>query len=153
MPATTTGVADLFLQVIPQVMRVMAAEIRKSGLDIEPIYISLLGCLAQGDRSLGDLASVVCVSPPTMSKTISTLEGRDWVRRQRSEGDRRVVLVSLTPDGRSVLRQAQDYMVDRIADTLGVLDFAQCETLMSGLQVLDEVFAPAPSKLETATAS
>jgi hypothetical protein len=76
MPPTTTSVAELFLRVVPQTMRVVAADVRRSGLDIEPIYIHLLRILSRGDLSLGELADLLSVSAPTMSKTIST---RMWV--------------------------------------------------------------------------
>jgi DNA-binding MarR family transcriptional regulator len=141
MAMPTHDVAELFLRVVPQVMRVVAADVRKSGLEIEPFYVHLLGFLAQGDRSLGDLADVLAVSAPTMSKTVSTLEGRRWVRRQRSIRDGRVVRVVLTAEGRAVLERAQAYMVGRIAEALAVLSPEDCARLASGLEILGEVLA------------
>lgn len=114
------------------------------------MYIHLLGILSQRDCSLGELAEVVSVSPPTMSNTVSTLESRDWVRRRRSEQDRRVVLVSLTPEGRSVLGRAQDYMVQRIADALAPLDHGELERLAAGLEILRDVFSHVPSSAQPA---
>jgi DNA-binding MarR family transcriptional regulator len=151
MPATTSGVAELFLRVVPQVMRVVAADVRKSGLEIEPIYIHLLGCLSLQERSLGQLADVLSVSAPTMSKTISTLEARRWVQRKRSERDGRIVLVALTPEGQSVLRRAKEYMVSRIAEALGSLSGEERETLSSGLEILGDVFSRVPSSAEPAS--
>ena len=152
MPATTSGVAELFLRVVPQVMRVVAADFRRSGLEIEPIYIHLLGFLSQQDRSLGELADVLSVSAPTMSKTISTLEARRWVQRTRSERDGRIVLVALTPEGQSILRRATDYMVSRIAEVLGPLSDEERERLSSGLEILGDVFSRVPSSAEPVSA-
>jgi DNA-binding MarR family transcriptional regulator len=133
-------------------MRVVAADVRKSGLEIEPFYIHLLGILSCGDRSLGELAEVLSVSAPTMSKTISTIETRGWVLRQRSETDGRVVMVRLTAQGQDILERARDYMVERIACALEPLSDDERKKLSSGLHVLGGVFDNVPSNGETARA-
>lgn len=143
MPASNNGVADLFLQIVPQVMRVITGDVRRSKPEVEPIYIHLLGLLSKRHRSLGELADMFSVSAPTMSNTISTLEARTWVERRRSKKDRRIVLVHLTPEGRSVLSEARAYIVSRLAEALGELDDQQREQLMTGLMVLREAFSHA----------
>jgi DNA-binding MarR family transcriptional regulator len=148
--ASASDVAELFLRVVPQVMRLVAADIRRSGLDIEPLYIHLLRNLSSEGRSLGELAEVLSVSAPTMSKTISTLEARKWVARQRSETDGRVVMVGLTPEGRSTLHKAEEYMVRRIAEALDALSDEERARLSSGLEILGDVFSRVPSGTESA---
>jgi DNA-binding MarR family transcriptional regulator len=145
MQPDLSDLAELFLRVVPQVTRVIAADIRRSGLDIEPGYIHLLRILSRSDRSLGDLAEVFTVSAPTMSKTVSTLEGRGWVQRRRSEADGRVVLVSLTPDGGDLLARAEDYMLTRIEEALSSLDGGDREALYTGLGILRDAFVNAPA--------
>jgi DNA-binding MarR family transcriptional regulator len=152
MPPTTTIVAELFLRVVPQTMRVVAADVRRSGLDIEPIYIHLLRILSRGDLSLGELADLLSVSAPTMSKTISTLEGRGWVDRQRSEEDRRVVRVGLTAEGQTMLGRAHEYMVARISEAMATLSAEERERLAAGLEILGDVFALTPATSEPAGA-
>lgn len=124
-------------------MRVITADVRRSRPEVEPIYIHLLGLVLKRDRSLGELADMFSVSAPTMSNTISTLEARTWVERRRSQEDRRIVLVHLTPEGRSVLSDARAYIVSRLADALGELDDEQREQLATGLMVLREAFSHA----------
>jgi len=150
MPPSTSGVAELFLRVVPQVMRNLAADVRRSELEIEPLYIHLLRVLSRGDVSLGELAELLAVSPPTMSKTISTLESRGWVRRTRSDQDGRIVLVGLTAAGQTILQQAQDFMLAHIAEALEPLSDEECAKLRSGLKILEEVFSRAPASAESA---
>jgi DNA-binding MarR family transcriptional regulator len=152
MPPTTTSVAELFLRVVPQTMRVVAADVLRSGLDIEPIYIHLLRILSRGDLSLGELADLLSVSAPTMSKTISTLEGRGWVDRQRSDEDRRVVRVGLTAEGQTMLGRAHEYMVARISEAMATLSAEERERLAAGLEILGDVFALTPATSEPAGA-
>jgi DNA-binding MarR family transcriptional regulator len=66
--------------------------------------------------SLGTVARHLGVSPPTMCSNIDMLEAAGFVRRTRSEKDRRNVELSLTPRGRRVeariLREITGLMSD-----------------------------------------
>ena len=73
--------ADRLLEVIPRAMRGLAAELRKSGHNLEPSHFRLLACLHRERLSLGELAHQSDVSAATMSRTVSTLEERGWVHR------------------------------------------------------------------------
>jgi len=150
MAPSLSELSELFLRVVPQATRMIAADIRRSGLEIEPFYIHLLRILSKGERNLGELADVFSVSAPTMSKTVSTLEGRAWVQRRRSESDGRVVLVSLTPDGADLLARAEDYERARIEERLASLDDAERETLFAGLETLRDGFVNAPADSDAA---
>jgi MarR family transcriptional regulator, organic hydroperoxide resistance regulator len=56
--------------------------------------------LESGDAlPVGALASAAGVSPPTATRMLDCLERAGLVERSRREGDRRVVLVALTPAG------------------------------------------------------
>src|SRR5258707_7950033 len=52
-----------------------------------------------GALPVGALASAAGVSPPTATRMLDCLERARLVERSRREGDRRVVLVALTPAG------------------------------------------------------
>ncbi len=54
---------------------------------------------------LSDLASLQGVSLPTMSNSISAMVERGWVRREAPDGDRRVVMIDVTPTGRAALER------------------------------------------------
>lgn len=137
--------AELFLRVVPQATRAIAADIRRSGLDIEPFYIHLLRILSRSDRSLGELAEKFSVSAPTMSKTVSTLEGRGWVERRRSEADGRVVLVQLTDEGLAMFRRAEDYILIEVEEALAHLDDEERDRLYAGLEVMRNIYIGAPA--------
>jgi DNA-binding MarR family transcriptional regulator len=64
----------------------------------------------QEEARIGDLAAAAGVTPPTASRILDALERRDLVRRARSAHDRRAVAVSLTPAGRTVLRDQEGWM-------------------------------------------
>src|SRR5437762_7862468 len=89
------------LQIIPLVMRTVAAELRAAGEMPAPAHFGLLSILSVRPRMLTDLASLQGVSLPTMSNSISAMAERGWVRRIAPDGDRRVVMIEATATGRA----------------------------------------------------
>ena len=88
MDVSARRVAGEVLEVIPLVTRRVAADLRNSARSMKLAYIGLLGTVARNPRSLGELSEFHAVSLPTMSKTITTIEGLGWVVRSRSEAAR-----------------------------------------------------------------
>ena len=88
------------LEIIPLVMRTVAAELRAAGEMPAPAHFGLLSILSVRPRMLSELASLQGVSLPTMSNSISAMVERGWVRREAPDGDRRVVMIDVTPTGR-----------------------------------------------------
>lgn len=137
----TIELAYRTLDIIPLVMRVMSAEMRSSKHAPASGHMSLLGMLQQRPYMLNELAERHSVSSPTMSSTVNTLEERGWVKRERSTEDRRVVWVSITPQGIEVLDEIQHHVAQRIAALLDGLSDADQQHLIDGLTVLRDAFA------------
>jgi DNA-binding MarR family transcriptional regulator len=143
MHVRTQQVAHQFLEIIPLVSRVMAADLRQTEDPLNPAYFHLLALLAVQPSTLGDLAARQAVRKPTMSNTITTLEERGWVIRKRDNQDRRVVLVEITPRGQDVLNGVHHRMLSRIAEILEPLSEQKRASLLTGLEILREVFESA----------
>lgn len=124
-------------------MRVMSAEMRTSKHAPASGHVPLLGMLQSRPYTLHELAERASVSPPTMSSTVTTLEERGWVKRERSQEDRRIVWVSITPEGSHVLADIQNHVAKRIAALLEGLSDADKQHLIDGLTVLRDAFAAA----------
>ena len=69
------------LEIMPLVMRTVAAELRFSGELPAPAHFPLLMMLDEQPRTLTELAVLRGVSPPTMSNSITALVQRGWARR------------------------------------------------------------------------
>jgi DNA-binding MarR family transcriptional regulator len=128
--------ADRLLEVIPRAMRGLAAELRKSGQNLEPSHFRLLACLHHEQLSLGELAHQSDVSAATMSRTVSTLEERGWVHRATSPSDGRVVLVELTEEGDAILQAITQKAREWTLNRLRQLSSEEQQRLLDGLEVL-----------------
>ncbi|GAB3557606.1 hypothetical protein GCM10027405_02660 [Arthrobacter alkaliphilus] len=75
---------------------------------------------AEEPMSQAMIAQRVRVQDQTMGKTLSRLEGRRYIQRQRSPSDRRSQAVSITSLGARVIKEARE--VDPTALTRAVVD-------------------------------
>lgn len=133
-------VASRILEVIPLVMRSLAAEMRRTGQTLSPSHFRVLANLYLERMSLGDLAHRICVSPPTISRSITTLQDRGWVQRVPSKQDGRVVFAELTPQGREVLQDMERQSRQWISHHLESLSEQERQVLLEGIDLLRVVF-------------
>ncbi|MDX1600320.1 MAG: MarR family transcriptional regulator [Anaerolineales bacterium] len=117
----------------------MAAELRRTGHTLSPSHFRLLALLYHRKWSLGELAQHESVSPPTISKSISTLEERGWARRTPSDEDGRVIYAELTDKGRSVFDAMHEEAKNWLAEGLQRLEESERQQLLDGLSVLESV--------------
>jgi MarR family 2-MHQ and catechol resistance regulon transcriptional repressor len=82
-----------------------------------------------GPMHQGTLGDKLLQSKGNISTIISNLEDRDLVERRRDPDDRRYVTVHLTDAGEALIADVFPDHVQRIADTLGVLEDEEIETL------------------------
>jgi DNA-binding MarR family transcriptional regulator len=72
-----------------------------AALDLFAGQEQVLQALAsEGRMTMGDLATILRVRPPTASKTVSRLSAMKLVERHTESGDARVVHVKLTKEGK-----------------------------------------------------
>lgn len=132
--------ANLILQVIPKVMRVLASELRQEPSGLAPAHFRSMFMLADHPRSLTELAELQAVSLATMSKSISVLADRGWVVRRRDPADRRKLALEITAEGQAVLREVHRRAERRLDELLAAVSAEQCRDLERGLELLNGIF-------------
>jgi len=136
------------LEIIPLVMRTVAAELRAAGELPAPAHFGLLSILSIRPRMLTDLASMQGVSLPTMSSSISAMVERGWVKRSAPDADdRRVVMIEVTSNGRAALERVSRAAEGHLAEVLAPLDVPARRRLQGGLGILRKVFAGLPASV------
>lgn len=139
---TDSGLASGLRISVARLSRRLRSE-RDPESELLPVgQLSVLGALSRhGECSVGELAALERVQPPSMTRTVTCLEEGGYVVRRPHETDRRQVVVALsaqgletlgadrlrrdawlaqrlrelTPDERRVLRQAAP-LIERLAD-------------------------------------
>lgn len=116
-------------------------------LGLSPARFSVLATLRyEGPQRLGDLARREGVAQPTMTKLVAGLERDCLVVRSADGGDRRGVIVDLTPDGRALVRRARARKIDWIAGVLRECEAADTEATGRTAERLDEAARSTPPR-------
>src|SRR5207302_7724568 len=90
-----------------------------------------------GPLSLGELAAMEGVKPPTITATLSALEADGLVAREADVRDRRITRVTLTSRGRQRLERSKRRKTAYLASRLERLDERQLEELDSSLALIE----------------
>ncbi|MEN8159906.1 MAG: MarR family winged helix-turn-helix transcriptional regulator [Myxococcota bacterium] len=105
--------------------------------------------------SVSALARAVSLGQPTVSGILDRLEAQGLVRRDRSTQDRRANVVTVTPKGARVLRQAPSLLQDRFRSELSRLEEWERTQILALLQrlasMMDAESIDAAPMLETGT--
>ncbi|MCC8150322.1 MAG: MarR family transcriptional regulator [Lachnospiraceae bacterium] len=91
-------------------------------------------------RSMSAVARDLSVTVGTLTIAINNLVKKSYVKRVRSEKDRRVVLVSLSDKGRQAYRHHQQFQNEMVEATLHGLDEEQTQTLIQAMENLRDFF-------------
>jgi len=87
----------------------------KTGSDLSVSEMHTLVAIGRkSPRPMSDVASELMISVSTLSIAISKLESRGYVRRVRSEEDRRVVRIMLSAKGRRALEEHEQFYFNLI---------------------------------------
>ncbi len=135
-------IAHQVVEIVPAIMRILSAELRRTKSPLVSPQIGVLTALAQGPRNVSELAEIQGVSLPTMSNTVHTMVQQGWVKRHSSEQDRRIVFIEITPEGREMLQEIGRLIILKISELLTPLTATDRAALSAGLDVLRRAFGP-----------
>ena len=119
-------------------LQVLAAEL--VDLDLTASEINALANLADGQgRTVSELGAAVGARPTTLTSVLDRLERRGHITRGTRPGDRRAVLIELTPSGRLTAATIRKAVADLERRALGNLPPNEITTLRTALEALTDV--------------
>jgi DNA-binding MarR family transcriptional regulator len=117
LPARAEAVADRLHSAAIRLLRRLRLQDRSTG--VGPAQLSALSVLVfAGPRSLGELAEVEGVRPPTMSRVVAGLRRAGLVRAETVGGDRRKLRLVPTRRGQRVMQEGRRRRLQRLARVL-----------------------------------
>lgn len=130
------------LKLIKRVSENMKQEIHKQfgEMNLTAPQGMLIGTLAKnGPTKVTDLSEKMCLSNSTVSGIIDRLEKCGHVQRIRSQEDRRVVVIDLTPEFRSTIGGQFRIVDEMMAKVIARASAEEMEDIIKGLAALDRV--------------
>jgi DNA-binding MarR family transcriptional regulator len=117
---------------------------RTSGLTT-PQLLVLRAVANRGDVPIGAIASELKLAQATVTTILDRLEQRQLLYRARSEADRRVVHVRLTPDGENALSEAPAFVQEDFAERFRDLPEWEQSMITASIQRVAELMETQPA--------
>lgn len=108
--------------------------------DLSPTLTSALVSVERhGPLTLGRLAELERVTPPSVTRVVAALERAALVRREADADDRRVARLSITPKGAQLLQRSRTRKTEYLAGRLGALSPADLAAVRDVLPILERL--------------
>ena len=145
--AKTPEIADerydlKILQSLRKIIRSVDIHSRKLSMQHDitaPQLIALLAVAEHGPLTIASISKEVHLSPSTLVGIVDRLEAKDYVVRERSEEDRRQVLISITKEGKKFAKQAPSPLQETLAEALSDLTSLEQATISLSLERVVEL--------------
>ena len=122
------------------VMRLARRLRQQAPAGVTPSQLSVLATLSEkGAMTLGAIAEVERVQPPTMSRIISALEDEGLVRRVQDAGDKRRANILLTEDGHKLVATSRTRKTTYLVKRIEALPATDRATLERASEVLERI--------------
>ena len=124
-------------------LRRLAQDDRATGVSA-PRLSALSVLVFGGPRSIGELAGLEGVTPPTMTRLVAAMVADGLVERLDDPADRRVVRVQASATGRTLLMAGQDRRVATLAAMIKPLTPKERRRLDAAASVLETMLTTRP---------
>ncbi len=110
--------------------------------DVTPSQFSALASVyIHGEVSLGELAAIERIAPPSMTRIAGRLEEQGLVARVADSGDRRVSRLAITPEGEALLAETRNRRDAYLANRLQALTEKERNDLVKAIPLLERLVA------------
>jgi DNA-binding MarR family transcriptional regulator len=122
------------------VMRLARRLRQRADTGATPSMLSALSSIERvGPLTIGEVAAVEGVAPPSMTAILSRLEGGGLVVREVDPDDRRVARVTASREGRALLERSRSRKTAYLARKLRNLDGRERVALRRGVEVIERL--------------
>jgi DNA-binding MarR family transcriptional regulator len=129
-----------FKGAMASVRRLRSRETQRPGELSDAQYGLLFGLREHSELSSSELACAADLSPASATEMLDGLVAADLVRRERSQRDRRVVLISLTEHGRALVEERRARYEPLWRAALAEFSDPELQTAAAVLDRLREMF-------------
>jgi len=124
-----------FSESFPKIMELMGPKVYgESGITAQQFRV--LKLIGREPVTVGDLSSRSNAKAPAMTRLLRRLETKGWVAKSQDPGDRRVVWMELTDEGRAVMEKLARNREKVIQDMFNKLSAQEQKQIIDGIRLI-----------------
>lgn len=105
-----------------------------------PSQLSALSAVAKrGEVTLGELAAIERIAPPSMTRIAARLEDQGWLERHVDSSDRRVARVAVSPAGQALLDETRTRRDAYLSARIRGFTEEECAALARAVPLLERL--------------
>ena len=141
------SVAEDLFSTLPLIGRSIRKKLLKTALtsfkeDIAPPHFEIMKLLEEaGMLHVAEIGERLQIARPQMTHLIDKLVDLDIVERQTDAEDRRMIDITLTNKGKTILKEHDSYIRDATRETLSCLTDEELQDLSASLKKLRDIFS------------
>jgi DNA-binding MarR family transcriptional regulator len=116
-------------------VRLLVKQVRSR--EVSRTEMQVLSILSEGPRRITELAELEGVAQPTMTLLVKRLEEQGWTQREGLPDDGRVVMITLTAEGRAAQRKFRGQFLAAMRTDLQELSDQELQALSAATETLD----------------
>jgi DNA-binding MarR family transcriptional regulator len=149
--SSAAGCASEILDSVPVVLQFIRMQMRRHGRsDLSvPQFRALVFVDRSPGASLSMLAEFLGLSLPATSRLVDGLVGKNFVTRRIPEGNRRLVALALSANGRRTVRVAWQAAEDQLAHIMASLPACERAAIQHALRILCEKVQSLPAETDS----
>jgi DNA-binding MarR family transcriptional regulator len=138
-PSRAEATETVANQLLPRASLITRLLLRRGATGISRADAGILSALADGPQRIGDLAASQALAQPTVTQLVGRLEERGLVARGKHPDDKRVVLTTMTAEGRAALEAMRDEYRAVLRDHLATRGDEDVLALAAATELLAEL--------------
>jgi DNA-binding MarR family transcriptional regulator len=141
------SVAEDLFSTMPLIGRSIRRKLLKAALtgfheDIDPPHFEIIKLLEEvGMLHIAEIGERLQIARPQMTHLIDKLVGLGIAERQTGKEDRRMINVTLTEKGKTIIKEHDDQIRKATMDALSSLTVGELKDLSASLRTLREIFS------------
>jgi DNA-binding MarR family transcriptional regulator len=145
----TDAVEEIAGQLLPRASLLVRLLLRRGDVEVTRAEAGLLSGLLDGPQRITELAATQTLAQPTVTQLVARLEDRGLVTRGRHPDDGRVVLVTVTDDGRALVEAFREEYRAFLRDHLAQRDDDEVRALAAATELLQEIVESLQAELRS----
>ncbi len=132
--------ADQILGMLPLIHRKLLKKYKSN--EFKRNEFLLLHHLRKADgQPMHEYGKKLCISKPNLTKLVGELEKKQWVRKEQSRDDKRVIHIYITEEGEACLKKQYRKMKERVLESTDRLTDEEVETLVDNFQTIHAILS------------